>query len=168
MFEPNLDSSSSTQPSVNLPSLSYNTNSPFITHYDHNPWIPITIPMPSSSGQDRQKKRKAIFKPHKLKHSNLFPTKKLSFPFRKKKKNSLERSLTRTGRTHWTPAKRKQRKFNTVKVSLPNIFQEPRNSNNQPQIKPQIRRQDNILTAAPKEGLAELFALSVIGSILAL
>ena len=162
MFEPNLDSSSSTQPNVNLPSLS--SNSPFIKHYDTNPWIPITIPMPSSSGQDRQKKRKAIFKPHKLKHSNLFPTKKLSFPFRKKKKISLERSLTRTGRTHWTPAKRKPKKFNTVKVSLPNIFQEPRKSNNQPK----IIRQDNTLTAAPKEGLAELFALSVIGSILAL
>ena len=161
VFKPNQNLSPSTQPIVATPKPSQAYDHPFSKYYDHKPWVPM--PSPTSAKEIEQKVKSPPI-PHKTRYSNIFPTKKLLFPFR----NSLERSSTRKGRRHWAPAKRKPKSSKTVQVPLPNLSQAQKITHSHQKRKSQVRRQDNVLAEVPKEGLASLFALSVIGSLLAL
>ena len=157
VFKPNQNLSPSTQPIVATPKPSQAYDHPFSKYYDHKPWVP----MPPSTYTKRIEKRvKSAPRPHKTRYSNIFPTKKLLFPFR----NSIKRSSTRKGPRNWAPAKRKPKSSKIVQVPLPNPSQEQTITHRHQQRKPQVRRQDNGLAEVPKEGLASLFALSVIGS----
>jgi hypothetical protein len=161
VFNPNQHLSPSTQPIVATPKPSHAYGHPFSKYYDHKPWVPMP---PSTSTNKIEQKVKSAPRPHKTRYSNIFPTKKLLFPFR----NSLERSSIQKGRRQWVPAKRKPKLSKTVQVALPNLSQTQTITHSHRQRKPQVRRQDNALAEVPKEGLASLFALSVIGSLLAL
>ena len=133
-----------------------------ISHYDHQPWVPV-IPPSHTYQKNRQVKTRSS-KPNKNEYSNIFPTRKLSFPFRK----TVDRSSTRTGRRHWTPARRKPKSPKPVQVALPNLAQKPAEAQREEKRVRGIRRQGHVLADVPKEGLLSLFSLSVIGALLAL
>ena len=135
------------------------TGGSFSRYYDHQPWVPLPLsnqrlkitPKKEVRRKEKTSKRRIGY--------NLFPTKKLSFPFRR----GLSRNLGRQARkSSWHPSKMKSRSTKNILVNLPNL---PGTKQTHDRL---VRRKGNILSAVPREGKATLFALSVIGSLLAL